>query len=64
MTAADRPYGEFYGFYSVSPENFGSTHVHKCINFFFVALLPNTGHGLLILEISRSHTVGRTPPDE
>jgi hypothetical protein len=27
VTAADRPYGEFYSFYSVSPENFGSTHV-------------------------------------
>ena len=27
VTAADRPYGEFYGFYSVSPEHFGSTHV-------------------------------------
>ena len=27
VTAADRPYGEFYYFYSVSPENFGSTHV-------------------------------------
>ena len=27
VTAADRPYGEFYGFYRVSPENFGSTHV-------------------------------------
>jgi hypothetical protein len=25
VTAADRPYGEFYDFYSVSPENFGST---------------------------------------
>jgi hypothetical protein len=25
--AADRPYGEFYDFYSVSPENFGSTLV-------------------------------------
>jgi hypothetical protein len=24
--------------------------------FFFVALLPNAGHGLLILEVSRSHT--------
>jgi len=32
-TAADRPYGEFYGFYSVSPENFGSTHVYmSCIH--------------------------------
>ena len=27
VTAAERPYGKFYGFYSVSPENFGSTHV-------------------------------------
>ena len=30
VTAADRPYGEFYDFYSVSPENFGSTHVNRC----------------------------------
>jgi hypothetical protein len=28
VTAADRPYGEFYDFYSVSPENFGSTLVY------------------------------------
>jgi len=27
VTAADRPYGEFYDFYGVSPENFGSTLV-------------------------------------
>jgi len=27
VKAADMPYGEFYDFYSVSPENFGSTHV-------------------------------------
>ena len=27
LTAADRPYGEFYDFYSVSPENLGSTLV-------------------------------------
>ena len=36
--------------------------------FFSVALRPNAGHGLLILEVSRSHTtrttVGRTPLDE
>jgi len=25
-------------------------------HIFFVALRPNAGHGLLILEISRSHT--------
>jgi hypothetical protein len=27
VTVADRTYGKFYDFYSVSPENFGSTHV-------------------------------------
>ena len=27
VTAADRPYDEFYDFHSVSPENFGSTFV-------------------------------------
>ena len=33
------------------------THTHKYIHFFFpVALRPNAGHGLLILEVSRSHT--------
>jgi len=45
------------------------TQVHAliCWNFFFLALRPNAGHGLLILEVSRSHTsritVGRTPLD-
>ena len=33
VTAADRPYGEFYDFYSVSPENFGSTLVFMCVVF-------------------------------
>jgi hypothetical protein len=28
VTAADRPYGKFYDFYSVSPKHFGSTLVH------------------------------------
>jgi hypothetical protein len=28
VTDADRPYGEFYDIYSVSPENFGYTYVH------------------------------------
>ena len=32
MTAADRPYGKFYDFYSVSLETFGSTHV--CLHDF------------------------------
>jgi hypothetical protein len=36
--------------------------------FFFVALRPNAGHGLLVLEVYLDHTqrritVGRTPPD-
>ena len=29
VTAADRTYTKFYDFYSASPENFGSTHVHE-----------------------------------
>ena len=29
VTAADRPYGEFYDFYSVSSENFGSALVYR-----------------------------------
>ena len=31
---------------------------HRCMYFFFfpMALRPNAGHGLLILEVSRSHT--------
>jgi len=27
VTVGDRPYGKFYDFYSISPENFGSTLV-------------------------------------
>ena len=30
VTATDRPYGEFYNFYRVSPENFGSTLICTC----------------------------------
>jgi hypothetical protein len=36
VKSADRPYGEFYDFYSVSPEYFGYTLVHvaeRCIKF-------------------------------
>jgi len=32
VTAANRPYGEFYDFYSVSPENFGYHLVHDVIS--------------------------------
>jgi hypothetical protein len=28
VAAADRPYGKFYDFYSISLETFGSTHVY------------------------------------
>jgi hypothetical protein len=31
VTAADRPYGKFYDFYSVSLETFGSTHVQTVV---------------------------------
>jgi len=34
VTAADRPYGKFYDFYSISPENFGSTLVCVCVNVY------------------------------
>ena len=42
-----------------------TAEIPKKIVFFFLALRPNVDHGLLILEVSRSHTtthqVGRTP---
>jgi len=31
-------------------------HNHTSFTFFSVALRPNAGHGLLILDVSRSHT--------
>ena len=33
VTAADRPYGKFYDFYSLRPENFGSTLVFILVCF-------------------------------
>ena len=41
---------------------FLSNSVHFNIIFFFVALRPNAGHGLLILEVSRSHTMTHHSP--
>ena len=35
----------------------GRNTCHSYHLFFFVALRPNVGHGLLILEVSRSHTM-------
>ena len=31
-------------------------YIYVCVYFFLVALRPNAGHGLLIHEVSRSHT--------
>jgi len=39
VTAADRTYGEFYDFYSVSPENFGyHLVVAKNTNYFVISV--------------------------
>jgi hypothetical protein len=39
VMAADRPYGEFYDFYSISQEYFGYTLViPQDVNFLFVCL--------------------------
>jgi hypothetical protein len=46
VTAADRPYGKFYDFYSVSLETFGSTHVcylHVQGRKMEAAVLPKDG---------------------
>ena len=36
--------------------NNSPSNTTKCTSFFAVALRPNAGHGLLILEVARSHT--------
>jgi hypothetical protein len=38
VMAADKPYGEFYDFYSVIPEYFGYTLVHSKIYCGYVKL--------------------------
>jgi hypothetical protein len=40
VTAADRLYGKFYDFYSVSPENFGSTLVLQFIGIILENVRP------------------------
>ena len=42
VTAADRPYGEFYDFYSVSAENVGyhHTYIHICIHTYIQFKVP------------------------
>ena len=43
VTAANRPYGEFYDLYSVSPENFGYHLVailKMCVYYFNTNLTP------------------------
>jgi hypothetical protein len=39
MAAADMPYGEFYDFYSVSPEYFGYTLVFCCHHYIFAYVI-------------------------
>ena len=41
VTAADRPYGEIYDFYSVSPENFG---YHLVFGLYRVKSKSNLSH--------------------
>ena len=42
VTAADRPYGEFYDFCSVSLENFGSTLIVACIQTCNLDIMQHT----------------------
>ena len=53
-------------FYSgLTAKYFRPCLVFGCCSFLSVALRPNAGHGLHILEVFRSHTtVGNTPLDE
>jgi len=44
VTVADRPYGEFYNFYSVRQENFGSTHVYYSYITVFIKILYSLGN--------------------
>jgi hypothetical protein len=44
VMAADRPYDEFYDFYSVSPEYFVYHHVHNTVN---TSQCPTYFHSLL-----------------
>jgi len=49
------PEADFALFYDTS------NSAHYCLHYFFfpVTLLPNAGHGLLHIEVSRSHTTTR-----
>jgi hypothetical protein len=58
VTAADRPYGEFYVFYSVSPENLGSTHLYSLRQDVFTA--EQTSHLIPIPHIT--YLMIRTEP--
>jgi len=52
VTAAGRPYGEFYDFYSVSPESFGSTLVwyHHIISYRIIMHLCGFGEEASMLD--------------
>jgi hypothetical protein len=61
--AADRPYGEFYDFYSVSPEYFGYHLVYiNWIGILFKLNIPPEKPEAAC-DTSRHTTLGRTPLD-
>jgi len=48
VTAADRPYGELYDFYSISPENFGSTLIFGVMHNDFHMSSDGLNHSLTV----------------
>jgi hypothetical protein len=57
VMAADRPYGEFYDFYSLSPEYFGYTLVLRWLHYYTNRLVLLYCHGKVLFtlfEVSQS----------
>jgi hypothetical protein len=42
VMAADKPYGEFYNFYTISPEYFGYYHVYGILHMTYMRKLSST----------------------
>ena len=60
ISGPSNPSKSLYGLRYLGPKEY----VILPIYIFFLAQQPPVGQGLLIHEVSRSHTVGRTPLDE